>query len=48
MPLGVGEVDFKLLREYVPTDAECVLEIHPRHGRAEILQSIRILQEHRF
>lgn len=48
MPLGVGEVDFGLLREYVPANAERVLELHPRHGRAEILASIRMLLERRF
>ena len=48
MPLGLGEVDFKLLKEYVPSGAERVLEIGPRHGRAEILSSIRFLVDHGF
>lgn len=43
MPLGLGEVDFKLLREYVPEGAERVVEIGPCHGRAEILGSVRYL-----
>ena len=43
MPLGSGEVDFKLLREYVPSRAERVVEIGPSHGRAEILGSVRFL-----
>jgi sugar phosphate isomerase/epimerase len=43
MPIGLGAVDFKLLREYVPTDAERVIEIGPCHGRAEILSSVQSL-----
>jgi sugar phosphate isomerase/epimerase len=48
MPIGLGEVDFKLLGEYVPADAERVLEIDPRHGRAEILTSVRFLVDNGF
>ncbi|MEM7311126.1 MAG: TIM barrel protein [Planctomycetota bacterium] len=48
MPIGLGEVDFKLLREYVPGNAERVLEIGPRHGRAEILASVRFLVDAGF
>jgi sugar phosphate isomerase/epimerase len=48
MPIGLGEVDFKLLKEYVPVDAERVLEISPRHGRAEILTSVQSLVDHGF
>lgn len=48
MPLGLGEVDFKLLAEYVPRQAERVLEIGPRHGRAEILASVRFLVDNGF
>jgi sugar phosphate isomerase/epimerase len=48
MPIGLGEVDFKLLKEYVPADAERVLEISPRHGRAEILTSVQSLVDHGF
>lgn len=43
MPIGRGSVDFKLLAEYVPGGAERVVEIGPRHGRAEILNSVRAL-----
>lgn len=43
LPLGLGEVDFKLIREYTPKDAVRVLEIHHRHGRAEILSSVQFL-----
>ena len=48
MPIGLGEVDFKLLLEYVPSGAERVLEIGPRHGRAEILASVRFLVDAGF
>ena len=48
MPIGAGEVDFRLLREYVPTGAEKVLEIGPSHGRAEILTSVRFLMDSGF
>jgi len=48
MPIGIGEVDFQLLAEYVPSEAERVLEISPRHGRAEILASVQFLVEHGF
>ena len=48
MPLGLGEVDFKLLAGYVPSNAERVLELNPRHGRAEILASIQFLVDHGF
>jgi sugar phosphate isomerase/epimerase len=43
MPLGLGEVDFKLIKEYLPAHAERVLELHHRHGRAEILASVKFL-----
>ena len=43
MPPGTGEVDFKLLSGYLGRDAERVLEVNPRHGRAEILSSVQFL-----
>ena len=43
MPPGRGEVDFQLIAEYVPQEAARVLEINPRHGRAEILASVQYL-----
>ena len=43
MPIGSGEVDFRLIADYVPREAERVLEISPRHGRAEILASVQFL-----
>jgi len=45
MPPGQGTVDFKLLAEYVPEGAARVLEINPRHGRTEILTSVRFLMD---
>jgi sugar phosphate isomerase/epimerase len=45
MPLGLGEVDFKLIAEYLPKSAERVLEIAPSHGRAEILSSVQFLED---
>ncbi len=43
MPPGRGEIDFKLVSEYLPRNALRVLEIDPRHGRAEILNSVQFL-----
>ena len=43
MPPGRGEVDFRLLAEYVPKEAARVLEVNPRHGRAELLASVQYL-----
>ena len=48
MPPGSGEVDFKLLVEYVPADASRVLEVNPRHGRAELLASVQYLVDMGF
>ncbi|MSR61323.1 MAG: hypothetical protein EXS08_02585 [Planctomycetes bacterium] len=48
LPIGTGEVDFKLIGEYLPKAAERVLEIGPRHGRAEILASVQYLIDHGF
>ena len=43
MPPGMGEVDFGAVVEHLPKKAERVLEIHSRHGRAEILAAIQFL-----
>ncbi len=43
MPPGTGEVDFKLIAEYVPKNAARVLEINQRHGRTEILGAVQFL-----
>ena len=48
MPLGLGEVDFKLVAEYMPPDALKVVELNPRHGRAELLASIQFMLDHGF
>lgn len=48
MPVGLGEVDFKLLHEYLPKTAERVVEIGERHGRAEILASVQYLVDNGF
>lgn len=45
MPPGSGEVDFKLVAGYLPREAERVLEINPRHGRAEILAAVQFLAD---
>lgn len=48
MPPGTGEVDFKLVAGYMPKTAERVLELNPRHGRAEILAAVQFLVDQGF
>jgi len=48
IPPGLGEVDFRLVADYVPKEAEKVVEINPRHGRSEILASVQLLMERGF
>jgi sugar phosphate isomerase/epimerase len=43
LPVGLGEVDFKLVAEYTPKSATRVLEIEATHGRAEVLSSVQAL-----
>ena len=43
LPPGQGEVDFRLVSEYVPREAAHVVEVNPRHGRAEVLASVQFL-----
>jgi sugar phosphate isomerase/epimerase len=43
LPPGQGEVDFQLVSEYVPREAARVVEVHPRHGRAEVLTAVQFL-----
>jgi sugar phosphate isomerase/epimerase len=43
LPPGLGEVDFRLVAEYVPREASHVVEVNPRHGRAEVLASVQFL-----
>ena len=46
MPPGLGEVDFKLVAGYLSSGATRVVEINPRHGRAEVLASVQFLHSH--
>jgi sugar phosphate isomerase/epimerase len=48
MPVGLGEVDFRLVAEFTPKEALRVLELHQRHGRAEVLSSVQFLLDHGF
>jgi sugar phosphate isomerase/epimerase len=48
MPPGTGEIDFKLVSNYLPKTAERVVEINPRHGRAEILAAVQFLVDQGF
>jgi len=48
MPPGLGEVDFKLVADYIPSTAEKVVEINSRHGRAEILAAVQFLVDQGF
>ena len=48
LPPGAGEVDFKLVKDFLPGNAERVLEINPRHGRAEILAAVQFLADKGF
>lgn len=43
MPPGTGEVDFRLVADYLPQDIPRVIEIAARHGRTEILGSVQFL-----
>lgn len=43
LPPGMGEVDFRLVGEYLPKDSVRVVEADPTHGRPEILSSVSFL-----
>lgn len=43
LPPGLGEVDFKLLAEYCASSTLRVLDVHPHHGRAEVLAAVSCL-----
>ena len=43
LPPGMGEVDFKLVAEYLPDASARVVEADPTHGRPEILASVKFL-----
>ncbi len=45
LPPGQGEVDFRLVSEYVPKGAARVLEVDPRHGRPEVLVAVQFLMD---
>ncbi len=46
LPPGLGEVDFRMVGEYVPSDVPHVIEVHSKHGRAEVLAAVRFLMGH--
>ena len=48
IPPGQGEVDFRLVEEYIPAEAARVVEVNPRHGRAEILAAVQFLLDKGF
>ena len=48
LPAGQGQVDFKLVSEYVPREAAHVVEVNPRHGRAEVLAAVQFLLDRGF
>ena len=48
LPPGQGEVDFRLVSEYVPRAAARVVEVHPRHGRGEVLAAVQFLLDSGF
>lgn len=43
LPPSLGEVDFKLVAEYLPRDAAKVIDVDPTHGRPEVLASVQFL-----
>lgn len=43
LPPSLGEVDFKLVAEYLPKDAAKVIDVDPTHGRPEVLASVQFL-----
>ncbi len=43
LPPSLGEVDFKLVHEYLPKTAAKVIDVDPTHGRPEVLASVQYL-----
>ncbi len=43
LPPSLGEVDFKLVSEYLPKDCARVVDVDPTHGRPEVLASVQFL-----
>ncbi|MFT4649173.1 MAG: sugar phosphate isomerase/epimerase [Glaciecola sp.] len=48
LPPGMGAVDFKLVSEYTPGEAEKVVDIGAHHGRSEVLAAVRFLLDRGF
>ena len=48
LPPGLGEVDFKLVSEYVPKGIPHVVEVGASHGRPEVLASVQFLMSFGF
>ncbi|MEM9799751.1 MAG: hypothetical protein AAGA20_05450 [Planctomycetota bacterium] len=43
LPPSLGEVDFKLVAEYLPRECARVIDVDPTHGRPEVLASVQYL-----
>ncbi|MGD2019039.1 MAG: hypothetical protein PVJ89_13040, partial [Planctomycetota bacterium] len=43
LPPSLGEVDFKLVAEYLPKECARVVDVDPSHGRPEVLASVQYL-----
>ena len=43
LPPSLGEVDFKLVSEYLPKGCAKVIDVDPTHGRPEVLASVQFL-----
>jgi len=43
LPPSLGEVDFKLVSEYLPKECARVVDVDPSHGRPEVLASVQYL-----
>jgi len=43
LPPSLGEVDFKLVSEYLPKECARVIDVDPSHGRPEVLASVQFL-----
>ncbi len=46
LPPGLGQVDFRMVGEYVPAEVPHVVEVHSKHGRAEVLAAVQFLLGH--
>lgn len=43
LPAGLGEIDFRLVAEYCAASTLRVVDVHPHHGRAEVLGAVNYL-----